>query len=260
MNEPVERWYSGKEIVGKYGIKDVQLFGLMRNGVQVRTYTDKEVVDEDSLPRERRHSLEFFEEDEQRYIELNKGKDEAGIVITGRGLGGHTRPERSKRSANEIKQIAQRRYDGQPLEILNPPDPNKYELISYTLTYDDIGRITAILKALSFLFLAADVDKFFDNDEVPPKEQSPRPDQENTGEIQTAEATATKENDKHRAKDIANSYINRCKAQNETPVIKDAIQLVQGEIRGKFKDRTIRTWINVLFPPKSRKPGAPRKK
>jgi hypothetical protein len=161
MNEPVKpvkQWYTGKEIVDDYGIKDFQLFDLMKAGVHVRTTTGKKVVDSDSLPKERKHSLKYYE----KLAQLEIGTEQTGKVITGRG-GVYNRP---KRSDDEIMQDFQRQYYSQPEEILN--DPKGCESISFNLPDDDVVRITAIKKTLSFQFKAVDVIKFFKDEENRP--------------------------------------------------------------------------------------------
>jgi hypothetical protein len=161
MNEPVKPvklWYTGKEIVDEYGIKDFQLFDLLKKGLQAYTKTGKKVVDRASLPKDRRHSLKYYE----NIAQLEIGAEQTGKVITGKDVW-HNRP---KRSADEIMQDFRRQYYSQPEEILN--DPKGCESISFTLPDGDIGRITAIQKALNFQFKAVDVIKFFKNEESHP--------------------------------------------------------------------------------------------
>jgi hypothetical protein len=114
-------------------------------------------------------SLKSYEE----RARLAVGTEQTGKVITGGG-GWYNRPERS---ADEIMQDLRRQYYSQPEEILN--DPKGCESISFTLPDDDRVRRLAIKRAVNFLYVAADIDKYFDNED---KQSPPLPSEESRNE------------------------------------------------------------------------------
>lgn len=148
MNEPVKpRWYSGQDLVTKWGIKGFELFDLMKNGLQAYTNTGKKVVNSDPLPRAKRDSLEKIEANQ-------RAKVNATIISHGHSRG--------PSSDDEIKQTAKRIYDAQRLEIIDPP--KDCELMSFTLPNNHKLALLAISKALCFQFKSEDVLKYFNND------------------------------------------------------------------------------------------------
>lgn len=60
---------------------------------------------------------------------------------------------------------------------------------------------------------------------------------------------------------MAKEYIDKQETKKKTPVMKDAVQLIQKQlVKGKYKDDTIHDWIKEYFPDESRKKGRPKKK
>ena len=163
MNESVKpekrKWYSGQYIVDELRREDFELFDLMNAGVQVITQSKKKVVDRDPLLK-KKYTLEYLEEDEWTCELLARGKDQTGKVIV-KGQGHYT--EKKKLEKIETNKIARRKWEKLPKIFFD--DPVGCESISFSLNNNIDPSWFAFSRAKDFRYLAADVDKFFNNED-----------------------------------------------------------------------------------------------
>jgi hypothetical protein len=155
-----DKWRPGQDLLKEYGIQGFQLFDLLKEGVQARTITGLQVVNEDELERRGKESLAELE----RIEFYREGAAASGIVIAGRGPVEPRAPTK-RTDDDEIKKAAQAAFEKQPKDVLVIPDG--CEAISYSLSYDDNKkRMAAILRAVGFLFKSVDVIKHMWNHNI----------------------------------------------------------------------------------------------
>ena len=134
----MSEWITGREVIKLLGIEPLELFELLKKGLQPYSQYGKKIIDSDSLPRAPRDSYEK--------IEANvRAKQQADTLpCSGR-----------PKDEWEIKQIACRIYESQKPEIVNPPKDSI--LISLNLPINEIEAQRTINRALSFRFKKDDV-------------------------------------------------------------------------------------------------------
>ena len=138
----MSKWISGQSIVERWGIEPFELFDHMKKGLQPYSGHGKRIIDSETLPRKRRYTLEEMKGNV-------RAKFVAGSVLGSGSLGS------SRKTESEIEWIAQSAYDGQPLEIVDPPAD--CIIMSLSLPVNAIRAAEAIQQALGFLFKLEDV-------------------------------------------------------------------------------------------------------
>jgi hypothetical protein len=117
-----KRWFTGAELITRWGIMDFEIFDLLKlGGLQPHTSLGKKVIDADSLPRERKDSLEWISRN------LKAGRN-------GRNILGGPRPWMPFESDDELMRQAREIYWRQPLEMSKPPED--CVAMSFTLPTD----------------------------------------------------------------------------------------------------------------------------
>ncbi|NLX50500.1 MAG: hypothetical protein GXY72_00190 [Deltaproteobacteria bacterium] len=144
--------YAGRQVVTRFNLLDIEIFDLLKNGLQAYAPgTYKRIVDEDNLKKRRKHSLEELE----RLEYLKEGTRETGRILTkSRSVG----TERTKRTDDEIKREAKCNYEKQPEDT--PIIPEGCKAFHFTLPDEDRKRNAAIVTALGFIFKAQDVEEY----------------------------------------------------------------------------------------------------
>jgi hypothetical protein len=166
-----KRWDSGQDIINTWKIQAFELFDLLKAGVQAHTLTGLKVVDRDPLLR-KEHTLEYLEEYEWKLEQLRRGTDSTGKVIV-KGQGHYT--ERKKLERIYTDKIALRKWE--KLLKIFWTDPEGCESISFSLNDKIEPRWSAILRAKTFQYVAADINKYFDNED---NQNHPLPSQKET--------------------------------------------------------------------------------
>jgi hypothetical protein len=153
------REYTGRQVVERFRLLDIEIFDLLRNGLQAyMPGTYKRIVDEDNLEKRRTYSAEEIE----RLEYLNEGKRQTGIVFTECGHYGTKPPIRTD---DEIKRDAKYIYEKQLKDI--PIVPEGCETFSFSLPDDNRKRQAARDKALSLIFKPKDVEEYEQTHGIP---------------------------------------------------------------------------------------------
>jgi hypothetical protein len=133
------KWITGKALVKRWCIEPFELFDCMTQGLQPYSRHGKKIIDPDSLSRARRSTFEEM-------VKNVRAKQRAAT------LGVSSGPALSEL---QIKNRAQRLYERQRLEVIDPP--KDCILLSLTLPVDTTKAIAAIQNAKGFLFSMEDV-------------------------------------------------------------------------------------------------------
>jgi len=142
LKDKKSKWITGKELITRWDIKDFELFDFLKQGLQPYTRYGKKIIDSDSLRRARRDSIDKIERDLRTKQKL--------IVLGGSSFG--------RMTESQIKDEAQRIYNRQKLEIVNPP--NDCVLMSFSIPQDENGAKIAISRTMNFLFKMDDILEF----------------------------------------------------------------------------------------------------
>ena len=153
----MSNWIYGKDLIGHWDIEDFELFGFLKKGLQPYDKHGRKFIDSDSLKWDRKWTPEHCED-------LVRGQ-ETGIVMTNSGpLVSHRLTEQ------KIKQQGKELFEGQPLEILNPPKDSPY--MSFSLPFNEKEATKAIASAKYFRFKKEEVSEFAEKQGLPRFDQA----------------------------------------------------------------------------------------
>ncbi|MEW6673059.1 MAG: hypothetical protein AB1427_15250, partial [Thermodesulfobacteriota bacterium] len=142
-----KRWYTGNELVERWGIQPFELYEFMKNGFQAYTHHGKKIIDKkDCIVEVKPFSLESWEK-------IIRGKFAATSVFPV-GVRGVVKP-----TDHEIKQLAKRTIEGQPKFKTIPPPPDCIA-IDFSIPGNPTEANKKIFEALQYRFKATDVEAF----------------------------------------------------------------------------------------------------
>jgi hypothetical protein len=145
----MSNWWTWDKVLEHWGLENFELFNFLKKGLQPYTQHGKKVVDSDKLERGRKYSVEQIEDGIRNYPNTD-------VWINYDVLSPHD--DNSALDDWYVEGLAESYYEGQPLEILNPP--KDCFIMSFTLTLDEDDAREKIAKAQSFIFKKNDVLKF----------------------------------------------------------------------------------------------------
>ena len=134
------KWISGQELINNNGLKDFELFNLLKMGLQpYESITGRKIIDSDPLERAPDQTYEEIEANQRAKADLHVFSSSHGPPP----------------SETTIKLSAQRLYEGQRKKIINPHKDCIPK--SFSLSENSFKAIKQIAEAKQWLFKRDDI-------------------------------------------------------------------------------------------------------